>query len=85
MEMNQGAFLTEVGGPKITHAREASAPLLTPHRMGDLDRPNCVVMAPLTRMRANPDESRAHDSAGRVLRATRLGGIDYRRGHGDQF
>jgi N-ethylmaleimide reductase len=27
-------------------------PLLTPVRMGDLDLPNRIVMAPLTRMRA---------------------------------
>src|SRR5258708_7601314 len=31
-------------------------PLLTPHRMGDLDLPNRIVMAPLTRMRAHPTD-----------------------------
>ena len=29
-------------------------PLLTPYRMGDLNLPNRIVMAPLTRMRAHP-------------------------------
>jgi len=29
-------------------------PLFTPVRMGDLDPPNRIVMAPLTRMRAGP-------------------------------
>ena len=29
-------------------------PLFTPYRMGDLDLPNRIVMAPLTRMRAHP-------------------------------
>jgi len=32
------------------------SPLFTPHRMGDLDLPNRIVMAPLTRMRAGPDD-----------------------------
>src|SRR5260370_28187886 len=54
--MSEGAFLAEVGGPRITHARESSQPLLTPFRMGDLDLPNRVIMAPLTRMRATPDD-----------------------------
>jgi N-ethylmaleimide reductase len=54
--MSEGAFLAEVGGPKITHARESSQLLLTPFRMGDLDLPNRVIMAPLTRMRATPDD-----------------------------
>ncbi len=31
-------------------------PLLTPHRMGDLDLPSRIVMAPLTRMRAHPTD-----------------------------
>jgi N-ethylmaleimide reductase len=31
------------------------SPLFTPHRMGGLDLPNRIVMAPLTRMRASPD------------------------------
>jgi N-ethylmaleimide reductase len=56
MEMSEGAFLTEVDGARVTHARESSEPLLTPYRMGDLDLPNRVIMAPLTRMRANPDD-----------------------------
>jgi N-ethylmaleimide reductase len=54
--MSQGVFLAEVGGPNVTHARESSEPLLTPFRMGDLDLPNRVIMAPLTRMRANSDD-----------------------------
>ena len=33
----------------------AVQPLFTPFRMGDLKLPNRVVMAPLTRMRARPD------------------------------
>src|SRR5580704_11664202 len=56
MEMSEGAFLTEVDGAEVTHAGEPSEPLLTPYRMGDLDLPNRVIMAPLTRMRANPDD-----------------------------
>jgi N-ethylmaleimide reductase len=56
MEMSQGAFLAEVGGRKVTHTRKSSEPLLTPYRMGDLDLPNRVIMAPLTRMRADPDD-----------------------------
>jgi len=31
-------------------------PLFTPYRMGDLDLPNRIVMAPLTRMRAQPHD-----------------------------
>jgi N-ethylmaleimide reductase len=53
--MSEGVFLAEVGGPKVTHARDSSEPLLTPYRMGDLGLPNRVIMAPLTRMRANPE------------------------------
>ena len=54
--MSQGAILPEVDGASVTHERESSEPLLTPFRMGDLDLPNRVIMAPLTRMRANPDD-----------------------------
>ena len=54
--MSEGVFLAEAGGSKVIHARESSQPLLTPYRMGDLDLPNRVIMAPLTRMRANPDD-----------------------------
>ena len=32
-------------------------PLFTPYRMGDLILPNRIVMAPLTRMRAQPHEA----------------------------
>jgi hypothetical protein len=32
----------------------SAQPLFTPVRMGDLDLPNRIVMAPLTRMRAGP-------------------------------
>jgi N-ethylmaleimide reductase len=32
----------------------SAQPLFTPLRMGDLDPPNRIVMAPLTRMRAEP-------------------------------
>src|ERR1700733_1260443 len=53
--MSEGEFLAEVGGPKVPHARASSSRLLTPYRMGDLDLPNRVIMAPLTRMRANPE------------------------------
>ena len=31
-------------------------PLFTPYRMGDLDLPNRIVMAPLTRMRAQSQD-----------------------------
>src|SRR6202011_4004892 len=54
--MSQGIFLADLGHPKVRHARESSEPLLTPYRMGDIDLPNRVIMAPLTRMRANPDD-----------------------------
>jgi N-ethylmaleimide reductase len=33
-----------------------SQPLFTPHRLGDLNLPNRIVMAPLTRMRAGSDD-----------------------------
>ena len=33
-----------------------TGPLFTPYRMGDLALPNRIVMAPLTRMRAGPDD-----------------------------
>src|SRR5579872_1539426 len=54
--MSQGAFLAEVSNLKLAAVRESAEPLLTPYRMGDLDLPNRVIMAPLTRMRANPDD-----------------------------
>jgi N-ethylmaleimide reductase len=34
----------------------AHQPLFTPYRMGDLHLPNRIVMAPLTRMRARPND-----------------------------
>ncbi|MGC1782295.1 MAG: alkene reductase [Acidobacteriaceae bacterium] len=54
--MSQDVIIREVGGPKVTRTRRPSQPLLSPYRMGDLDLPNRVIMAPLTRMRANPDD-----------------------------
>ena len=42
----------------------SNQPLLTPYRMGDLDLPNRIVMAPLTRMRAQP-----HDHVPTTLQA----------------
>jgi N-ethylmaleimide reductase len=54
--MSRGVFLAEAGGLKVVRARELSQPLLTPYRMGDLDLPNRIIMAPLTRMRANPGD-----------------------------
>jgi len=54
--MSQGTLLSEVGGPKVTHAQKSSEPILTSYQMGDLHLPNRVIMAPLTRMRANPDD-----------------------------
>jgi N-ethylmaleimide reductase len=54
--MSRGVFLAAVGGPKVTLTRESSEPLLTPYRLVDLDLPNRLIMAPLTRMRANPDD-----------------------------
>jgi len=39
-------------------------PLFTPYRMGDLDLPNRIVMAPLTRMRAQ-----SHDHVPTALQA----------------
>ena len=56
MVMSREANCRDLGHPKVRHARESSEPLLTPYRMGDLDLPNRVIMAPLTRMRANPDD-----------------------------
>jgi N-ethylmaleimide reductase len=54
--MSEGVSVAEAGGLKVVQARESSQPLLTPYRMGDLDLPNRIIMAPLTRMRANPDD-----------------------------
>jgi N-ethylmaleimide reductase len=54
--MSRRALLLEVGSPKVTRGRDFSQPLLTSYRMGDLDLPNRIIMAPLTRMRANPDD-----------------------------
>src|SRR6202007_324874 len=34
----------------------SNQPLFTPYRMGDLDLPNRIVMAPLTRMRAQSQD-----------------------------
>src|SRR6202171_5478176 len=56
MVMSREANFRDDGHPKVRRARESSEPLLTPYRMGDLDLPNRVIMAPLTRMRANPDD-----------------------------
>jgi N-ethylmaleimide reductase len=54
--MSPEAISREIGGTKLTHARDSSRPLLTPYRMGELDLPNRIVMAPLTRMRAQPND-----------------------------
>jgi N-ethylmaleimide reductase len=54
--MNRAAVFGEVGSPKVTRAPDSSQPLLIQYRMGDLYLPNRVIMAPLTRMRANPDD-----------------------------
>jgi len=54
--MSQEAISREAGGTKVTRSSKSSQPLLIPYRMGDLDLPNRVIMAPLTRMRANPDD-----------------------------
>jgi 2,4-dienoyl-CoA reductase-like NADH-dependent reductase (Old Yellow Enzyme family) len=42
----------------------SNQPLFTPYRMGDLDLPNRIVMAPLTRMRAQ-----SHDHVPTTLQA----------------
>ena len=42
----------------------SNQPLFAPYRMGDLDLPNRIVMAPLTRMRAQP-----HDHVPTTLQA----------------
>ena len=55
-----------------------------PTRMGDLDLPNRIVMAPLTRMRAGSIDHVPDRLAGRLLRPARLGRPDRRRGHRDQ-
>src|SRR6204780_2011357 len=54
--MSEGVSVAEAGGLKVVQARESLQPLLTPYRMGDLNLPNRIIMAPLTRMRANPDD-----------------------------
>lgn len=54
--MSREAIFQEVGSPKVIRSPEPSQPLLTPYQMGDLRLPNRVIMAPLTRMRANPDD-----------------------------
>jgi N-ethylmaleimide reductase len=54
--MSREAIFREVSSPKNTRARDSSQPLLTPYRMRDLYLPNRVVMAHLTRMRANADD-----------------------------
>ncbi|MFZ0589725.1 MAG: alkene reductase [Bryobacteraceae bacterium] len=54
--MSREAIFQEVGSPKVIRSPELSQPLLTPYQMGDLHLPNRVIMAPLTRMRANPDD-----------------------------
>ncbi|MGA8595034.1 MAG: alkene reductase [Bryobacteraceae bacterium] len=54
--MSREASFQEVGSPKVIRSPEPSQPLLTPYQMGDLRLPNRVIMAPLTRMRANPDD-----------------------------
>ena len=59
----------------------SNQPLFMPYRMGNLDLPNRIVMAPLTRMRAQIARSCAHDLAGGVLRAACFGWIDHYRGH----
>ncbi len=56
-------------------------PLFNPYRMGDLDLPNRIVMAPLTRMRAHPPRSCAHRPAGGVLRTACFGRTRHCRGH----
>jgi N-ethylmaleimide reductase len=62
--MGQEALLRKVGDRDGTGHREYSQPLLTPYRIGDLDLPNRVIMAPLTRMRANP-----HDHVPTIVQA----------------
>ena len=54
--MSREAIFRGVGGTKLIHASDSSRPLLTPYRMGVLDLPNRIVMAPLTRMRAQPHD-----------------------------
>jgi N-ethylmaleimide reductase len=43
----------------------SNQPLFTPYRMGGLDLPNRILMAPLTRMRAHP-----HDHVPTALQET---------------
>jgi hypothetical protein len=52
---------------RLTHAGVHvmwNQPLFTPYQMGDLDLPNRIVMAPLTRMRAQ-----SHDHVPTTLQA----------------
>ena len=63
------------------HPRPTTAALFSPFCLGRLELPNRIVMAPLTRARADqhgvPIRTR-----GRVLRPARRGGPDHHRGHG---
>ncbi len=45
----------------------SNQPLFTPYRMGDLDLPNRIVMAPLTRMRAESHDHVPTASAKRSI------------------
>jgi len=45
----------------------SNQPLFTPYRMGNLDLPNRIVMAPLTRMRAQSHDCEQRASAGLII------------------
>ena len=79
-QLSNGVILQRerhISGPLAGKTRLLTQPLLTPVRMGDLDLRNRIVMAPLTRMRADnpahaPTELHAlyyaqHASAGLIV------------------
>src|SRR6476619_2952373 len=78
-QLSNGVILQRewyISGPLAGKTRLNTQPLLTPVRMGDLDLRNRIVMAPLTRMRADNPGSCADRASRPLLRATRLGGLD---------
>jgi hypothetical protein len=53
----------------------SNQPLFTPYRMGDLDLPNRIVMAPLTRMRAAATSERTLEISALTRKRKQLEGV----------
>jgi N-ethylmaleimide reductase len=72
--MSRPVRMNEFGNAGALDKVETGAlqPMFTPYRMGDLDLPNRIVMAPLTRMRARSDDHvpTAHQADYYVQRAS---------------